>query len=328
MTSELAVDDLVVRFPLRSAMVARLLGRTSEVLTAVDGLSFTVPPGESVAVVGESGCGKSTLARCLVGLQAPTAGRIRLGGQVLPRRRTRGDRRRIQMVFQDPSSSLNPTMTVATMLAELLHVHDLARGDQVRARVAELLELVQLPGRIAAAYPRDLSGGQRQRIGIARALALEPEVLVADEAVAALDASVQASVLNLFAELRARLGLTLIFISHDLAAVRHVADRVMVMYLGAVVEDRPAESLFTDPQHPYTQALLDAAPRLDRRLGDEPSLPGEPPSPVALPSGCRFHPRCIHAIDHCRETEPVLTGPSATDRTACHLAWRDTHERR
>jgi oligopeptide/dipeptide ABC transporter ATP-binding protein len=320
MSGHLAVEDLTVRFAVGSPVASRLRGRPPERLTAVDGISFAVPAGESFGIVGESGCGKSTLARCLVGLQVPTSGRIRLDGQLLSRRRSRDQRRLVQMVFQNPGSSLNPALTIGGMLTELLHVHGLAQDRRPGERVAELLDLVELPRRVADLHPGSLSGGQRQRAGIARALALEPSVLIADEAVAALDTSVQASVLNLFADLRDQLGLTLIFISHDLAVVRYLAERVMVMYLGAIAEDRPAEALFTDPQHPYTRALLAAAPRLDQR-NMSPPLGGEPPSPISVPPGCRFHTRCPVAIDRCRTETPDLTGPAPDQRAACHLAW-------
>jgi len=291
-------------------------------LTAVDGVDIDVGRGDSIGIVGESGCGKSTLARALIGL-VPSSGSIEFEGSPLVGRRDRTTIRKIQMVFQDPSASLNPTRTVGQTLTELLRVHEMVPADRIRDRAAELLELVDLSPSLLAAYPRRLSGGQRQRVGIARALALEPAILIADEAVSALDVSIQASVLNLLARLRRELGLTLVFISHDLAVVRYISDRVLVMYLGRIVEDRPTQDLFTDPRHPYTAALMAAAPRLDTRK--EPgaqALPGEPPGLLVVPSGCRFHPRCPIARQVCREIEPELTGPSRGQRAACHFAWQ------
>ncbi|MGH2539849.1 MAG: ABC transporter ATP-binding protein [Actinomycetota bacterium] len=311
-----------VRFRAGSAFVARLRGRAVPTLTAVDGVDLDVERGASVGIVGESGCGKTTLARSLVGLVPLSGGSIVFDGSPLSDRRDRATMRRIQMVFQDPSSSLNPARTVGQTLTELLRVHRMVPSDQTRSRAAELLELVELPRSLLAAYPRRLSGGQRQRVGIARALALEPDILIADEAVAALDVSVQAAVLNLLAKLRRDLGLTLLFISHDLAVVRHISERVVVMYLGRVVEDRPTEDLFADPQHPYTVALMAAAPQLgSKKRSGEAALPGEPPSMLVIPSGCRFHPRCRLAQEVCRAVDPELMGPSPLQRAACHFAW-------
>jgi oligopeptide/dipeptide ABC transporter ATP-binding protein len=275
-----------------------------------------------VGVVGESGCGKSTLARALTGLAPIAAGSIRFDGGELGVRRKRSTMRRIQMVFQDPGSSLNPSRTVGQTLTELLRVHRVVSAERVRARAGELLELVELPSSLLAAYPRRLSGGQRQRVGIARALALEPDVLIADEAVAALDVSVQASVLNLLSRLRQELGLTLLFISHDLAVVRHISERVLVMYLGRIVEDRPTADLFMDPRHPYTVALMAAAPKMGmRKRSGEAALQGEPPALFEIPPGCRFHPRCPIAQPICTEVDPALIGPAEDQRAACHFAW-------
>ena len=322
MTALLEIRGLTVRFRSGSALVARVRGRPAPALTAVDGVDLDLERGASLGIVGESGCGKSTLARALIGLVPAAEGTITFEGSQLTGRRDRATMRRIQMVFQDPSSSLNPSRTVGQTLVELLRVHEMVPKDQVRRRAGELLELVELPPSLLGAYPRRLSGGQRQRVGIARALALEPDVLIADEAVAALDVSVQASVLNLLAKLRRDLGLTLMFISHDLAVVRHISERVIVMYLGRVVENRHTEDLFDDPRHPYTAALMAAAPRLDAKK--EPgtqALAGEPPALLVVPSGCRFHPRCPLAREVCGEIEPELTGPSADQRAACHFAW-------
>jgi peptide/nickel transport system ATP-binding protein len=299
-----------VHFPVR-----RRGARAVEWLRAVDGVDLVVEAGEGVGIVGESGCGKSTLARVIVGLQEPTSGSLVVAGERTGANRSAVVRRRVQMVFQDPATSLNPRRSVRSVLAELLRAHGLATGSEAEARVRALADLVGLPRRTLGAQPRELSGGERQRVAIARALAVEPDVLVADEAVASLDVSVQAAVINLLADLRRQLGLTLVFISHDLGVVRSLCDRVAVMYLGRIVEDAPAELLFAGPGHPYTRALLAAVPRLgeggDRRA---PALEGEPPSPLAVPPGCRFHPRCPVAVDVCHHDEPpvVVDGPHST----------------
>ena len=322
MSALLEAKGLRVTFTSGSAIGARLFGRPKTELAAVDGIDLVLERGSSVGVVGESGCGKSTLARALVGLAPLSGGTILFDGQPLSGKRDRTSLRRIQMVFQDPSSSLNPSRTIGQTLTELLSFHNMVPADRVEARASELMNLVELPPALLGAYPRRLSGGQRQRVGIARALALEPDILIADEAVSALDVSVQASVLNLLNRLRDELNLTIVFISHDLAVVRHATDRVMVMYLGRVVEDRPTEDLFNDPQHPYTQALLTAAPHLgERKRSGESALPGEPPSLAVVPSGCRFHPRCARAIDLCHAMDPPLAGPASDQRAACFLAW-------
>lgn len=317
--SLLEVKDLTVRFALESPLQARLAGHRRQVVAAVDDISFSVERGGSLGIVGESGCGKSTLARVIVGLVAPSAGEVRLGDVEVGARRDRATRRRIQMVFQDPGSSLNPARTVGRTLAELLRVHSMVPSGEVERRCEELLDLVQLPASVLKVRPQRLSGGQRQRVAIARALALEPEILIADEAVAALDVSVQASILNLLADLRASLGLTLIFISHDLAVVRHISERVIVMYLGRVVESAPTARLFADPRHPYTRALIAAAPQLG--LIRAPALSGEPTSPLDLPPGCRFEPRCPISEDVCRQVEPTLVEFSGRS-VACHVAQR------
>jgi oligopeptide/dipeptide ABC transporter ATP-binding protein len=324
MTAFLEVRDVTVTFKVGSLLAARMKGDPPPVLTAVDGISFAAGRGESVGIVGESGCGKSTLAKAITGLVPVASGSIHLDGRQLTGRRDPATMRRIQMVFQDPSSSLNPSLSVKRMLAELLRVHRVVPREQIDDRCAELLDLVELPRSLLDARPRRLSGGQRQRVGIARALALEPDVLIADEAVAALDVSVQAPILNLLNSLREELGLTLMFISHDLAVVRYVSDRVIVMYLGTAVEDRPAAEMFDDPRHPYTKALMAAAPKFgERKAPGEAALKGEPPSALELPSGCRFRPRCPLAAGICEEVEPELTGPSEINRAACHFAWRE-----
>ena len=318
----LQLDGLTVAFRSGSRALARLRGRPASSLTAVDAVSLEVERGASLGIVGESGCGKSTLAKALVGLVPVTSGTITFDGRPLTGRRDRATQRRVQMVFQDPSSALNPSRTVGQTLTELLKVHRMVPADMIEARARELLELVELPASLLNAYPRRLSGGQRQRVGIARALALNPEVLIADESVAALDVSVQASVLNLMARLRAELGITLLFISHDLAVVRHISERTVVMYLGRIVEDRPTRDIFTDPRHPYTVALLRAAPRLGTKKDPgSAALPGEPPAFGELPSGCRFHPRCPQVRDICRTAGPDLIGPTYSQKAACHFAW-------
>ncbi len=276
-----------------------------------------------LGLVGESGCGKSTLGRAIVGLSNPTDGTVTYRGEALTADRERAKRRRIQMVFQDPYSSLNPRMTVKQTLSELLQAHKMVPKSGIEARCVELLDLVGLPERALDAHPRQFSGGQRQRVAIARALALEPELLIADEPVSALDVSVQATVLNLLEELREKLGLTVLLIAHNMAVVRHVADRVAVMYLGRIVEQAATDELFTNPRHPYTQGLLTAIPRLvPGRESQSVAMAGDPPSPIDLPTGCRFHPRCPIAQEPlCSTEDPVLTGEDHV--AACHFAWTE-----
>ena len=291
---------------------------------ALRGVSLTVRRGEVLGIVGESGCGKSTLARLLVGLDSPDGGQVSFGGDDVaalrgaPRRRFH---RRAQMVFQDPHTSLNPRLTVGETLGEALRVHGIVPVAQIAGRVAELLASVNLPPEAASRRPHEFSGGQRQRIGIARALAVEPEMIVADEPVSALDVSVQAGVVNLFAELRERLGLTLVFITHDLRLVRHLTERVVVMYLGKVVEEGPTKRLFAAPRHPYTRALLSAVPRLDPSAAPRPApISGEVPSPLAPPSGCAFHTRCpIAQFPRCSAEVPELTVRQGPWPVACHF---------
>ncbi len=299
-------------------------GRSRATLHAVDGVTLEVFPGEALGLVGESGCGKSTLAKVAVGLQPPTGGAVLVRDKEVPAKRSRALITDVQLVFQDPTMSLNPRMTVGATLRELLLYHHIVDRRHVDARIAELLAMVELPRRAAEAYPRRLSGGQRQRVAIARALAVEPKVLVADEPVAALDVSVQAAILALLERLRAELELAVLFISHDLAVVSRLCDRVAVMYLGRIVEQAPTAELFRNPQHPYTRLLIDSIPRLHRRReGLLPELVGEPPSPANLPVGCRFRPRCPSAFGPCATTDPVLPFLSVTARhehvVACHL---------
>ncbi|WP_299819648.1 oligopeptide/dipeptide ABC transporter ATP-binding protein [uncultured Jannaschia sp.] len=290
---------------------------------ALNGVSLDVQRGETLGIVGESGCGKSTLARCLVRLLDCDDGRVVYDGTdiaTLSGAERRRFNARVQMIFQDPYSSLNPRMSVRQILSEALRVHRMRPPGEIDARVAELLDTVRLPPDAADRHPHAFSGGQRQRIGIARALAVEPEVLVADELVSALDVSVQAQVVNLLLELQDRLSLTVVFVAHDLRLVRHISHRVAVMYLGKVVEVAPTERLFRDPRHPYTQALLAAAPEIDPgRRTHRAAARGELPSPINLPSGCLFRTRCPHAFDRCRSEVPTLTPRGPVHVAACHL---------
>ena len=301
-----------------------LRGRPSGQIRAVDGVSFAIARGETLALVGESGCGKSTLARLVLRLIDPTAGRIRFEGEdvtTLGGDRLRRLRRRMQMVFQDPFGSLNPRMTVSEILEEPLLVHGIGDRPARRARVTELLGLVGLAGYHAERRPQEFSGGQRQRIGIARALAVQPSLIVCDEPVSALDVSIQAQVVNLLQDLQARFGLAYLFIAHDMAVVRHVADRVAVMYLGRILEVAPADRLFAASRHPYTRALLAAVPRVNAEGAASRDLQdGDVPSPMAVPSGCRFHPRCRFATERCIREEPQLVEALPGHLAACHHA--------
>jgi peptide/nickel transport system ATP-binding protein len=302
-----------------------LLPGDRKTVYAVDNVSLTIQPGETLGLVGESGCGKSTLGRCLVRLYDITAGEIRLNGidiSHLNQRQLRPFRRQMQIVFQDPYASLNPRRRVGDLIAEPLRVHAYGNQAQIDARVHELIELVGLmPGHLSR-FPHEFSGGQRQRIGIARALALEPSLIVADEPVSALDVSIQAQIVNLFAELQERLGLTYIFVAHDLSVVRQVSTRSAVMYLGSIVEIGPTEEVFQRPAHPYTEALISAVPvpALDDADGRARIvLRGDVPSPLSPPPGCRFHPRCRFATDRCRTVRPTLQSLSGRRQVACHF---------
>jgi peptide/nickel transport system ATP-binding protein len=299
--------------------LARALGAKVDQGTvhAVDRVSFAVAKGEVVGLVGESGCGKSTLARLACGLYAASEGEVRYRGA--PVDAAGSGRRPIQMIFQDPFASLNPRMRVEQIIGEAPRVQGLVDKAQLTDYVADLLTRVGLDPALRRRYPHQFSGGQRARIGIARALAVKPEFLVCDEAVAALDVSIQAQVLNLFMDLREQLSLTYLFISHDLGVVRHLADRVVVMYLGRVVEIAPTVALFAQPNHPYTQALLAEVPRIDRKRRAYAPITGEIPSPLAPPPGCHFHPRCPHAMPRCASEAPALREIAPGRLAACHL---------
>ena len=315
----LEVRDLKKYFPIKSG----ILGRTANVLRAVDGVSFTIRKGETLGLVGESGCGKTTLGRTLLRLIEPTEGSIHFEGTEitrLPREQMRRLRRQMQMIFQDPYSSLNPRMTAGAMIEEGLIIHRLGSRVERKKRVAELLDVVGLSPKVTGKYPHEFSGGQRQRIGIARALALLPKLIVADEPVSALDVSIQAQILNLLIELQESFSLTYLFISHDLRVVEHVSDRVAVMYLGRIIELAPARLLYANPCHPYTQALLASVPVPDpTRKSLKASVPGDVPSPVSPPSGCYFHPRCPHCMEVCRREFPALHEVEPGHFVACHL---------
>jgi oligopeptide transport system ATP-binding protein len=320
------VRDLTKYFPVTKGIVFR---RTIGQVKAVDGVSFTIKRGEALGLVGESGCGKSTVARCLLKLLPPTAGTILFDGAVvgsLDKPATLAFRRRVQAIFQDPYSSLNPRMKVREIVGEPIYVHGRSASSADRERqVAKLLELCGLSRRLADRYPHEMSGGQRQRVGIARALALKPECVVCDEPVSALDVSIQAQIINLLEDLQGEFGLTYLFIGHDLSVVRHLCQRVAVMYLGKLVEIADTDELFDRPMHPYTQALLAAVPEPDpvaERAREHQILPGEVPSPLDPPSGCVFHPRCRLAEPACRERVPKLLEPRQGHWVACPVVAR------
>jgi peptide/nickel transport system ATP-binding protein len=316
----LKATELAKHYPVERSF----LGRPTRWLRAVDGVSFEVGRGETLSLVGESGCGKSTMGRMLVRLIEPTSGRVEFEGHRIDSGAVaaRQVSRKIQFIFQDPYASLNPRMSVGETIAEPLRLHDLVPRRRYKSRVGELLDMVGLPAAFAGRYPHELSGGQRQRVGIARALAAEPSFIVCDEAVSALDVSVQAQVLNLLKALKARLGLSLLFIAHDLAVVKHISDRVAVMYLGQFVEVASAAELFVAPRHPYTRALLASIPRPGFGHQRSAAIQGDVPSPIDPPSGCRFHTRCPLKVDICTKVSPPLETIGAARSVACHR-WRD-----
>jgi peptide/nickel transport system ATP-binding protein len=304
--------------------IVNLMGgdRREEVVHAVDNVSLEIADGEVVGLVGESGCGKSTLGRVVAGVHSASNGKVYWRGKdvaTLSGAERRDAMLKIQMIFQDPMSSLNPRMRVRDIVGEAPRVHGLISAGEVDEYVEKMLLRVGLDPTVRMRYPHQFSGGQRQRIGIARALAVEPDFLVCDESIAALDVSIQAQVLNLFMDLREDLGLTYLFISHDLGVVEHLSDRVVIMYLGRVVEVAPTEELFAGPNHPYAQALLDEVPRIDTRKRVFQPIKGEIPSPINPPKGCHFHPRCPHAFARCREEAPALREIAPGRLSACHL---------
>jgi peptide/nickel transport system ATP-binding protein len=323
----LEVKDLKMHFPIRRGFFSRVVGYVK----AVDGVNFAIQPGETLGLVGESGCGKTTIGRCICRAYDPTDGEMlyvthdgeRVDLAKLDHRDLKPYRRELRMIFQDPHSSLNPRMTVLDIVGDPIRIHNLASGRELEDRVAGLLRRVGLRAEYMRRYPHAFSGGQRQRIGIARALALNPRLLVADEAVSALDVSVRAQILNLMQDLQADFDLTYLFISHDLSVVEYIADRVAVMYVGKLVELANADALYHDPKHPYTEALMSAVPQADPRLREGKQrimLEGDVADPANPPSGCYFHPRCSYAEDVCAADEPALRDVGAGHYVACHFA--------
>lgn len=316
----LQVKGLSKYFPIKGGIFSTEVDRVH----AVDGVTFSIAAGETLGMVGESGCGKSTTGRCILRLIEPSAGEVRFNGQdvtAMNPQALREVRRDMQIIFQDPFASLNPRMTVEAIIGEALTIHKLTKSPtEYQARVVELLETVGLNADHMRRFSHEFSGGQRQRIGIARALAVSPKLIVCDEPVSALDVSIQAQVINLLEDLQAKMGLTYLFIAHDLSVVEHISNRVAVMYLGRVVEIAPARDLYTRPKHPYTEALLSAVPIPDPKAKKQRIvLTGDVPNPVNRPSGCHFHPRCPKAMDRCKVEDPALKSVGAQHQAACHL---------
>jgi peptide/nickel transport system ATP-binding protein len=327
MTTLIEARGLSKRFVKQSDLAARIVGRlggdrSEETVHAVDAVDLAIAKGEVVGLVGESGCGKSTLGRMIAGLLEPTEGEVIFKGRsrsTLDSAEAKAARLAVQMIFQDPYASLNPRMRVEAIIGEAPRVHGLVPRAKLPASIDEELTRVGLSPEVKRRYPHQFSGGQRSRIGIARALAVKPEVLVCDEAIAALDVSIQAQILNLFMDLRETLNLTYLFISHDLGVVEHISNRIVIMYLGRVVEMAPTAELFAGPNHPYAQALLAEVPRLDARKRTFQPIKGEIPSPLDPPSGCHFHPRCPHAMPRCSAEAPALKAIAPGRLSACHL---------
>lgn len=324
----LDVRDLKMHFPLTSGII---LQRVVGYVRAVDGVSFTIERGQTMGLVGESGSGKTTIGRTIVRLYKPTGGQMLFDNvdlATLHGEQLRQARQRVQMIFQDPYASLNPRFTIGSLIAEPMHIYKVASSKEIRDRTAELLRVVGLRAEYIDRYPHEFSGGQRQRIAVARALAINPEFVIADEPVSALDVSIRAQVLNLLQSLQQRFNLTYLFVSHDLGVVRHVADRIAVMYLGKIVELGDRDEIYNAPKHPYTRALLSAVPIPDPKIEKHRQriiLSGDLPSPIKIPSGCRFHTRCPMAQDICREVEPVFEAKEGREHySACHFAEKVT----